>query len=79
MHATDELVADAIVRTNHDIDLVVVVDHPKVRVEVTAAPSPDQVQAGGTRALRLVKRLSDAWGMDHAGASSRSMWFEMSS
>lgn len=79
MHATDELVADAIVRTNHDIELVVAVEYPRVRIEVSAASSPDQVRAGSTRAARLVKRLSEAWGMEHAGASAKSTWFEMQS
>ena len=79
MEATDELVADAILRTDSDIELVVAVAHPRVRVEVSAASSPDQARAGDGRALRLVKRLSDALGMDRAGTSGRSMWFEMRS
>ncbi len=79
MEATDELVADAILRTDSDIELAVSVAHPRVRVEVSAASSPDQAQAGRARAVRLVQRLSDAWGTDHAGTSGRSMWFEMRS
>ncbi|MFJ3659214.1 ATP-binding protein [Streptomyces sp. NPDC090119] len=80
---TSELVTNALVHTDDDAILTVVVSARGLRVEVRdfvargplmRAPEPDEDTNG--RGLILVQSLADAWGV-RAHAVGKSVWFEL--
>ncbi len=78
---TSEMVTDAIVRTANDFELVIVADHPMVRVEVhdLEGPSGDEASPAASYRLRLLDALSEASGVEKGLAGERSTWFEVRS
>ena len=81
MLLTSEIITYAIARTGTDVELEVVADHAMVRVEVhnLATSSGRHHDPGGAYRLQFLHALSEAWGIDEAGASGSSTWFEIRS
>jgi hypothetical protein len=80
--ATSEVVTGA-VHTGTEVDVVVVADHPMVRVEVYGdeAVSHRSHHHDVAAALRcaLIDALAEAWGVDQVGSRRKRTWFEMRS
>ncbi len=78
---TSEIVTDAIVRADAEFELLVVPDHPMVRIEVRCpkTSSEDRADAASSYRLRVVEALSEASGVEEVGGSGRSAWFEIRS
>jgi len=81
---TDELVTNAIVHVQTDIEVVVRLDADVIRVEVhdqSDRPPLRQmshVDAEAGRGLQLVEALSERWGVDTgAGGGGKAVWFEV--
>ena len=69
-----ELVTSTVVGANRHIELVVIVDHPMLRVEVHGRNVPLEldVSAASPYRLRVLEGLSEAWGVE----PGRFAWFE---
>ncbi|MDQ4133445.1 MAG: ATP-binding protein [Actinomycetota bacterium] len=77
-----ELVGNAVLHARTAIDLVVVRDGDRLRIEVTdgspVLPEPKHysVTSGTGRGLALVDSLSDDWGAERS-PSGKTVWFEL--
>ncbi|MEU3980990.1 ATP-binding protein [Streptomyces sp. NPDC026672] len=78
-----ELITNALVHTDHDAVLTVVLEPRGLRVEVRdfaarrprlSVPDPDEATHG--RGLLLVQSLADSWGVRAHGVG-KSVWFEL--
>lgn len=81
---TDELVTNAIVHVSSDIEIVVRLNGPVVRVEVrdrSGRPPLRQVVAADAeagRGLHLVDALSSRWGVENrVDGWGKAVWFEV--
>ena len=81
---TDELVTNAIVHVQTDIEVVVRLDADVIRVEVhDQSDRPPlrrmpPIDAESGRGLQLVEALSERWGVDAAaGHQGKAVWFEV--
>lgn len=82
MLLTSEVVTSAVQRTNTGAEVVVVADHPMVRVEVhgeRASARRAHLDEASTLRRTLVDALSEAWGVEEVGTRARCTWFEMRS
>ena len=79
---TSELVTNAIVHARTEVDLIIIVDPPRVRVEVfdDEERSPEMREASehdsSGRGLMLVEMLAAAWGVRHR-QGGKCVWFEV--
>lgn len=82
---TTEAVANAVVHGPHEgaVEVRVATSPCTVRVSVTdTSPEPPVLRtvepsAPGGRGVMLIDRLASAWGVDHAGAAGKTVWFEV--
>ncbi len=78
---TSEVVTSAVVRLGTGVELVVLADHPMVRVEVhedEISPSQDSEPGEATNLrLRLIDAFSEAWGIQDLGSRGSRIWFEV--
>ena len=79
---TSEVVTNAVIHAHTTVDLIVVVDHSRVRVEVSDDDDrkPELRRAGeqdvSGRGLVLVEILSVAWGV-RPRSRGKCVWFEV--
>ena len=79
---TSELVTNAVVHAGSEVDLTVMEDGGRVRVEVVdddprpVAPAERGILAPGGRGLCLVQALAREWGV-RPGPTGKSVWFEL--
>ena len=80
---TSEMVTSTVLRTGTGVELVVIADHPMVRVEVRGDEGSPQRQHMDDEAAKirstLVDGFSEAWGVDQLDAGGKCTWFEMRS
>ena len=76
---TSELVTSAVLDGNTDVSVVVLADHPMVRVEIhhNGSKNSDGDGAESNYRLQLVDSLSEAWGIGDTRADGTCSWFEM--
>lgn len=80
---TNELVTNAILHADSEIDVVVDVTGGRVRVEVrdraTRAPRRrwSEPTATAGRGLALVEALASDWGVDAIPGEGKAVWFEV--
>lgn len=76
-----ELATNCLRHTQTGFDLTVLQRDDKVRVEVTdrsagnptmRSPGPDDLSGRG---LQIVNLLAEAWGVEHAGTTGKTVWF----
>lgn len=80
---TNELVTNAILHADSEIDVVVDVEDTTVRVEVRDASKRAPVRRQGEptsmagRGLSLVEALASDWGVDTIPGDGKAVWFEV--
>ena len=76
-----ELATNCVRHTNTAFELTVREDRGEIRIEVTdraggtptmRSPRPDEPTGRG---LQIVNMLSEEWGVEHAGARGKTVWF----
>ena len=78
-----ELVSNAVLHAGTDIDMQIVPEAHRLRVEVTdqrpndtVAPIAAELDAPSGRGLKIVDALATRWGVEHTDGS-KTVWFEL--
>jgi anti-sigma regulatory factor (Ser/Thr protein kinase) len=80
---TDELVSNAVQHASGAIEVVVIVDHDRIRVTVSddsqEPPVKKEISPDSTsgRGLLLVDLIASRWGVTPTAAGGKDVWFEL--
>jgi hypothetical protein len=76
---TSELLTSAVVTSNSHVELVVLADHPMVRVEVHLGDVPIELDVSADNHYRseLLTALSESWGVERTSPRRQVAWFEV--